>query len=319
MAVYLSNHCHSLFAPPRLSVSSSSSSPNSSKSKTLSFFHRPILGFTLTNSSPVTNKCSSRSRSRPFKSYLAAQDSEVPTTNDLEEAGENDVQTSESGADQQHLSSLTTLIKVYKEAILAGDEKTISDIEARIHVIENEKNELVQNVLTLSTEITSGKEKYIRLQADFDNFRKRSEKERLTIRFDAQGEVIESLLPMVDNFERAKQQLKLETEKEQKIDASYQGIYKQFVEIMRNLRVAVVATVGKPFDPSLHEAIAREESQEFKEGVVIQEFRRGFLLGDRLLRPAMVKVSAGPGRKKAPVATEKSTEHPATVAGIDER
>ncbi|KAK7855028.1 protein grpe [Quercus suber] len=304
MAVSLSNHyhCHSLFAPPH---------PR----------------FTLTNSSPVTNKCSSRS----FKSHLAAQDSEVPTTNDLEEAGENDVQTSESGADQQHLSSLTTLIKVYKEAILAGDEKTISDIEARIHVIENEKNELVQNVLTLSTEITSGKEKYIRLQADFENFRKRSEKERLTIRSDAQGEIIESLLPMVDNFERAKQQLKLETEKEQKIDASYQGIYKQFVEIMRNLRVAVVATVGKPFDPSvserfcylnqfhLHEAIAREESQEFKEGVVIQEFRRGFLLGDRLLRPAMVKVSAGPGRKKAPVATEKSTEHPATAAGIDER
>ncbi|XP_075642238.1 uncharacterized protein LOC142613675 [Castanea sativa] len=314
MAVSLSNHYHyhSLFAPPRLSVSSSSS-----KSKTLSFFHRPILGFTLANSSPLTNKCRS---SRSFKSYLAAQDSQLPTTtNDLEEAGENDVQTSESGADQQHLSSLTTLIKVYKEAILAGDEKIISDIEARIHVIENEKNELVQNVLTLSTEITSGKEKYIRLQADFDNFRKRSEKERLTIRSDAQGEVIESLLPMVDNFERAKQQLKLETEKEKKIDASYQGIYKQFVEIMRNLHVAVVATVGKPFDPSLHEAIAREESQEFKEGVVIQEFRHGFLLGNRLLRPAMVKVSAGPGRKKAPVATEKSTEHPATAAGIDER
>lgn len=113
---------------------------------------------------------------------------------------------------------------------------------------------MVQNVLTLSTEITSGKEKYIRLQADFDNFRKRSEKERLTIRSDAQGEVIESLLPMVDNFERAKQQLKLETEKEKKIDASYQGIYKQFVEIMRNSHVAVVATVGKPFDPSVSES-----------------------------------------------------------------
>lgn len=52
---------------------------------------------------------------------------------------------------------------------------------------------------------------------------------------------------------------------------------------------------------------------------MIQEFRRGFLLGNRLLRPAMVKVSAGPGRKKAPVASEKSTEHPATTAGIDER
>lgn len=314
MALSLSNQYHSLLAP-RLSASLSSSSTK--PSKTLAFFqplHKPLLGFSLTKSSPplIINN-----HSRSFKSRLAAQDS-APTTNHVEEATENDAQTSESGADQQHLSSLTTLIEVYKGAILAGDEKTVSDIEAGIHVIENEKNELVQKVSALSTEITSGKEKYIRLQADFDNFRKRSEKERLTIRSDAQGEVIESLLPMVDNFERAKQQLKLDTEKEKKIDASYQGIYKQFVEIMRSLHVAVVATVGKPFDPSLHEAIVREESQEFKEGIVTQEFRRGFLLGNRLLRPATVKVSSGPGSKKVPVAAEKSTEHPATAARVDE-
>lgn len=134
---------------------------------------------------------------------------------------------------------------------MVGDEKTTSDVESMIFKAENEKNELVIKASTLSAEINSGKEKLIRLQADFDNFRKRSEKERLTIRSDAQGEVIQSLLPMVDNFERAKQQLKLQTEQEKKIDASYQGIYKQFLEIMRSLRVAVVATVGKPFDPSV--------------------------------------------------------------------
>ncbi|KAF3445738.1 hypothetical protein FNV43_RR10915 [Rhamnella rubrinervis] len=195
-----------------------------------------------------------------------------------------------SGAGQQHLFSLKTLIKEYKEAILYGDVKTVSDVEAIIDKIENEKYELVQKVSTLTAEITSGKEKHIRLQADFDNYRK-----------------------------RAKQQLKPETEKEKTIDASYQGIYKQFVEIMKSLHVAVVATVGKPFDPLLHEAIAREESQEFKEGIIIQEFRRGFLLGERLLRPAMVKVSSGPGRKKAPLTTENSSGRPAAPAGVDER
>ncbi|OMO94100.1 GrpE nucleotide exchange factor [Corchorus olitorius] len=195
------------------------------------------------------------------------------------------------------------MIRVYREALLSGDDRIVSEIESRINIIEKEKNELEKKVLELSAEITTGKEKFIRLQADFDNFRKRSEKERLTTRFDAQGEVIESLLPMVDSFERAKEQLKPETEKETKIDTSYQGIYKQFVEIMRSLRVAVVPTVGKPFDPSLHEAIAREESQEYKEGIIIQEFRRGFLLGDRLIRPAMVKVSSGPGNKKASMAS----------------
>ena len=127
----------------------------------------------------------------------------------------------------------------------------VSEIEAMIDMIESEKTDLAQKVSALSVEITSGKEKYLRLQADFDNFRKRSEKERLRVRSDAQGEVVESLLPMIDNFERAKQQIKPETEKEKKIDASYQGIYKQFVEIMRSLHVAVVATVGKPFDPAV--------------------------------------------------------------------
>lgn len=210
---------------------------------------------------------------------------------------------------------MKNLIKIYKEAILLGDERIISGIEARIQIIENEHSVMAQKVSDLSAEINSGKEKYIRLQADFDNFRKRAEKERTNIRSNAQGEVIESLLPMVDSFERAKEQLKPDTEMEKKIDASYQGIYKQFVEIMRSLQVAAVATVGKPFDPLLHEAIAREESEEYKEGIIIQEFRRGFRLGDRLLRPAMVKVSAGPSKKKVPV----NVDLPSTTTSVDDR
>jgi molecular chaperone GrpE len=221
----------------------------------------------------------------------------------------------ESEAEPRGTLSLKSLINLYKEAVLVGDEKAISEVEAMICIVENEKNKLVQKLSAMSAEMTSGKEKYIRLQADFENFRKRTEKERLTIRSDAQGDVIESLLPMVDSFEKAKQQIKPETEKEKKIDTSYQGIYKQLVEILRSLRVAVVPTVGKRFDPSVHEAIAREESQEFKEGIVSQELRRGFLLGDRLVRPAMVKVSTGP-RKEKPTA---STGQPTAAAGVDGR
>ncbi|XP_058087731.1 uncharacterized protein LOC131234791 isoform X2 [Magnolia sinica] len=232
-----------------------------------------------------------------------------------DEISENNKQ--EGDVDLNHPPTLKTLIQVYKEAFLDGDEKTVSDIEAIIGVVENEKNDLAQKVSELLADIASGKDKFLRLKADFDNFRKRFERDRFTLTSDVQGEVIESLLPLVDNFERAKQQIKTETEKEKKIDTSYQGIYKQFVEIMRSLRVAVIGTVGKPFDPSLHEAIARDESQEYKEGIIIQEFRRGFVLGDRLLRPATVKVSAGPGPKKAPPSTEKSNEQPTTSTGSD--
>lgn len=160
---------------------------------------------------------------------------------------QDDVKT--SGGEK--LPSLKAIFRVYKEALFNGDDRIVSEIENRISIIESEKNGLENKVLELSAEIASGKEKLIRLQADFDNFRKRSEKERLMTRSDAVGEVIENLLPMVDSFERAKQQIKLETDKEKKIDTSYQGIYKQFVEIMRSLQVSVVPTVGIPFDPAV--------------------------------------------------------------------
>ncbi|KAH6836097.1 hypothetical protein C2S53_012065, partial [Perilla frutescens var. hirtella] len=157
---------------------------------------------------------------------------------------------SESAADKESQPNMKSIMQAYKEAVAYGDARAIYEIENILLTIDKEKIDLADKVSALSEEISSGKEKYIRLQADFDNYRKRSEQEKLSVRSNAQGEVIESLLPMVDSFERAKQQIKIETEMEKKIDTSYQGIYKQFVEIMRSLRVAAVPTVGKPFDPS---------------------------------------------------------------------
>ncbi|XP_077233601.1 co-chaperone GrpE family protein [Tasmannia lanceolata] len=276
-----------------------------------SHFHlscKSNLGFPTILFSPVAR--------RPFKASLNTAESDS-TLVDVEEADVNNKK-QEADVDQKRPPSLKTLIEVYKEAILDGDEKSVSDIEAMICQMENEKNGLLQKVAGLSADITSGKDRFLRLKADFENSRKRSENDRLTLTSDVRREVIESLLPMVDNFERAKQQAKSGTEKEKKIDTSYQGIYKQFVETMRSLCVSIVETVGKPFNPSVHEAIARVESQEFKEGIVIQEVRRGFVLGDRLLRPAVVKVSTGVSPKKALDASEESVEQPITASGSDD-
>ncbi|KAI7751825.1 hypothetical protein M8C21_020396 [Ambrosia artemisiifolia] len=292
-ALPLSNQ-YSLCTHHRLSLSLSFIKSPQFVTKTNLSFQQPTP--TLTSSSPPQYL---------HKLFSTAKDTTVETSED--EAQIDDLEEeSESDTNQESVLTVKSLLQLYKEAILNKDDTTTSEIEATLSHLENEKNKLFGQVTALSEEANSGKERYIRLQADFENFRKRSEKERLTVRSNAQGEVIESLLPMVDNFERAKQQLKLETEQEKKIDASYQGIYKQFVEIMRSLQVAVVPTVGKPFDPSVHEAIAREESKEFGEGIVIEEFRRGFVLGERLLRPAMVKVSSGPGQADPP--TQESTE-----------
>ncbi|KAL9664201.1 hypothetical protein QQ045_019599 [Rhodiola kirilowii] len=205
-------------------------------------------------------------------------------------------------------SPVIAALQSYKEALASNDEPKISDVESFFRSFEEEKINLEAKVNTLSQELSTEKDRILRISADFENFRRRTERERLSLVENAQGEVVESLLPVLDNFERAKAQLKVESEGEEKINNSYQSIYKQFVEILNSLRVVPVDTTGTSFDPLLHEAIMREESDEFKEGIILQEFRKGFKLGDRLLRPSMVKVSAGPGPAKAAEVEKPSSE-----------
>ncbi|PIN20912.1 Molecular chaperone of the GrpE family [Handroanthus impetiginosus] len=195
-------------------------------------------------------------------------------------------------------SAVVASLNLYKEALANNDDSKVAEVESFLKSIEDEKIDLERKVANLSEELSYERERVLRISADFDNFRKRTERERLSLVTNAQGEVLESLLPVLDNFERAKAQLKVQTEGEEKINNSYQSIYKQFVEILGSLGVVPVETVGKPFDPMLHEAIMREDSTENEEGVVIEEYRKGFQIGERLLRPSMVKVSAGPGPAK---------------------
>ncbi|KAI3895284.1 hypothetical protein MKX03_011017 [Papaver bracteatum] len=289
MAVPLSSH--SLSFPPRISSFTKPSKIFASPTKIQlnQCLCKSKLGFPVSTTSPIS----------PVRRSFISKSKSI------------------DGEEGNLLPSLKTLIPLYKEAILDLDEQTVSDIETLICIIVKEKNELTQKVATLSENVASGKKNYIQVQADFENFRKRFEKDRARLTSNTQVDLIESLLPLVDNFERAKQQCKPDTEKEEKLVTSYQGIYKQFVETMRSLNVAVIGTVGKQFDPSLHEAIAREESQQFRDGIIIQEVRRGFLLGDRVVRPAKVKVSSGPGRQK-PATTAEESSQPTVTAGLDE-
>ncbi|CAH1432099.1 unnamed protein product [Lactuca virosa] len=220
--------------------------------------------------------------------FQSQEDTEGTTT-------EVDSSESDGSEVEESPASILASLQSYKEALADNNESKIAEIESHFKSIEDEKLGLERQVATLSDELSTAKDRVLRISADFDNFRKRTERERVTLVANAQGEVVESLLAVLDNFERAKAQIKVEGEKEEKINNSYQSIYKQFVEILGSLGVVSVETTGQPFDPLLHEAIMREESTEYDEGVVIQEFRKGFRIGERLLRPSMVKVSAGPG------------------------
>lgn len=132
-----------------------------------------------------------------------------------------------------------------------------------------------------------------RLQAEFENARKRAEKEKSDFRDYATGSVVEQFLPVLDNFELA---LKSTGTTEQ-LKAGVELIVKQMDEILRGLQVQPVAAVGEEFDPRHHEAMGSVEREDLPDQHVAEEVRRGYRLREKLLRPALVRVVSNPKQK----------------------
>ena len=167
-------------------------------------------------------------------------------------------------------------------------DATAADPSQRLQQLEQQLQTLTQEHETLQSQ-------YMRIAADFDNFRKRQSRDQDDLRQQLVCSTLSEILPVVDNFERARQQLNPEGEEAQALHRSYQGLYKQLVEVLKQQGVARMEVVGQDFDPTLHEAVLREESHDHPEDVVIEELQRGYHLNGRVLRHAMVKVSMGPG------------------------
>lgn len=134
-----------------------------------------------------------------------------------------------------------------------------------------------------------------RLQAEFDNARKREQRERSEFRDYATGNVVEQFLPVLDNFELA---LKSTGSAEQ-LRVGVELIVKQMEEALRSLSIQPIETVGTQFDPRIHEAIESVEREDVPDHQVIEEIRKGYRIKERLLRPAMVRVASNPNQKEA--------------------
>jgi molecular chaperone GrpE len=131
-------------------------------------------------------------------------------------------------------------------------------------------------------------DRLLRTAAEFDNYRKRMERERRDLADYTAAEVLKDLLPILDNFERALQAPAADT------DAFRKGIdliHRQMLDVLKKRGIKPIESLGTDFDPNFHQAVIHEESSTHREGEVMEELQRGYLIGERLLRPAMVKVA----------------------------
>eukprot|EP00746_Dinoflagellata_sp_MGD_P135394 gnl/MRDRNA2_/MRDRNA2_69402_c0_seq1.p1 gnl/MRDRNA2_/MRDRNA2_69402_c0~~gnl/MRDRNA2_/MRDRNA2_69402_c0_seq1.p1 ORF type:complete len:298 (-),score=48.96 gnl/MRDRNA2_/MRDRNA2_69402_c0_seq1:164-1057(-) len=144
-------------------------------------------------------------------------------------------------------------------------------------------------------QVEEWKNKYFRILADWENYKKRTTKERADLKPKIVSETLKEILPIIDSFRRAEEQLNPASEDAQHVQQAYSGIYKQLMNVLETMGINVINTVGELFDPNVHEAVLREESTDYEEDLITGEIQSGYRMKDEILRYALVKVSAGPG------------------------
>lgn len=132
-------------------------------------------------------------------------------------------------------------------------------------------------------------DRLIRLMAEFDNYRKRTEKEKSQMFELGVKDIVEKILPVVDNFERGLM-LVTEEEKESAFVQGFDKIYKQFIDSLESVGVKAIEAVGKEFDPNLHNAVMHTEDEEQGENIVAEEFQKGYMYRESVVRHSMVRV-----------------------------
>ncbi|RNA68854.1 nucleotide exchange factor GrpE [Alteribacter keqinensis] len=175
----------------------------------------------------------------------------------------------------------------------SGDEA-----EAQEEVIEEAEAELVDEdteeadqVKELEVKVEELNQRLIRNQADYDNFRRRTRKEKeADAKYRAQS-LAEKLIPALDNFERA-MMVQVDSEDGKSLLQGMEMVYRQMKEALESEGIAAIETVGTPFDPHYHQAVAQAATDEYDSNVVVEEMQKGYMLKDRVIRPAMVKVNA---------------------------
>lgn len=187
----------------------------------------------------------------------------------------------------------STAEKQAEQNVEKNDEKEEADKPAEVSELDKAKEEIE----TLKAQVAESKDRYVRLMAEFDNFRRRTAKEQLDLIETANAKLLEKLSEVLDNFERAAHP---DNNRQKDYDAFAKGvqmIHDQFAKILKDAGLEQLDPVGEPFDPNYHEALMRQASDEIPESHVIQVFQKGYKLKNKLLKTAKVIVSSGTASK----------------------
>lgn len=153
--------------------------------------------------------------------------------------------------------------------------------------IENEEKEVVKESNTIKQELEETTDRLKRIMAEFENFKKRSSKERENLYNSLVSDIVASFLPVQDNLEKA---ISVKTEDEN-LKQGIELVVKQIKDIFQKFGVEEIGTVGKPFDPEVHEAVSSVQDDTLGEKIVKEEFRKGYKIGNKVIRHAMVVVA----------------------------
>jgi molecular chaperone GrpE len=182
--------------------------------------------------------------------------------------------------------------KDVKINVNTGKNVDSSEVEQSAEAVAADTAKANAEMAKLTTDLEELRQTLLRRQADFDNYRKRVEKERFEDSKRTTARLIEGLIPVIDGFEHA-----LAAHREAEYENYRKGfelIYKQFLDHLTKLGVERLDPVGKPFDPHLHQAVDRAETKDHEDGTILQVFQPGYVFHGRVLRPAMVRVAVHP-------------------------
>ena len=146
---------------------------------------------------------------------------------------------------------------------------------------------LNEKIQTQKEELDEKDDRIKRLMAEFENFKKRNDKERTALYQSVMGDVVKNLLPVIDNLEKAASA----NSQDEQYKAGIEMVLNQFKEVLKNNNVKEIEAIGKPFDPSLHEAVSMVTDESLGEKIIKEEYRKGYMIGDKVIRHSLVVVA----------------------------